>query len=151
MSQTGVAALERSIDKTNQWLGELCVVLHTEDRQAAYLALRATLQAVRDFLEPGEAVDLAAQLPTFLRGVYFEGWRQTHKPARPRDKAAFLGRVAPHLKTPEYDAERVVRETLGVLAAHVSVGELDDVKRSLPADVRALWPATPAERLHESA
>jgi uncharacterized protein (DUF2267 family) len=41
----------------------------------------------------GEAADLAAQLPTLLRGAYYEAWRPAAVPVKHRGKADFLSRV----------------------------------------------------------
>ncbi len=141
MAVTGVRALERAIDTTNAWINAMCEVVHTDDRQLAWQGLRSTLQVLRDFLTPEEALDFAAQLPLLLRGAYVDGWRPSHTPVTVRTKAALLERVGEHLKVPDYDTERVVRAALSVVAAHVSAGEVGDVKSLLREEVRALWPS----------
>ena len=56
----------------------------------AYLALRTVLHALRDRLTVEEAVDLGAQLPMLIRGLYYEGWTLKGKPHKERTKADFL-------------------------------------------------------------
>ena len=72
MSATGVDSLDHSIQETNLWLKAVMRRLDTEDRHLAYVALRAVLQALRDRIGPENAVHLAAQLPTLIRGIYYE-------------------------------------------------------------------------------
>jgi len=38
--------------------------------------------------------ELAAQLPIFVRGVFYEGWDPTHTPEHARDVDSFLARIA---------------------------------------------------------
>jgi len=42
------------------------------DERRAYNALRAVLHALRDRLTTEEIAQFGAQLPTFVRGVYYE-------------------------------------------------------------------------------
>jgi uncharacterized protein (DUF2267 family) len=90
MSPSNVAAFDKTIEKTNVWLGELQAVLTWDDRERAYHALRAVLHALRDRLPPHEAVDLGAQLPMLVRGFYYDGWHPADKPLKYRDKRPFL-------------------------------------------------------------
>jgi uncharacterized protein (DUF2267 family) len=48
-------------------------------RRSAYGVLRAVLHQLRYGLTPEEVIDLAAQLPLIVRGVYFEGWRSARR------------------------------------------------------------------------
>ena len=73
MSISGVAALDHTVQETNAWLRAVAEQLHFEDRQHAYNALRAVLHALRDRLPPEVAVHFGAQLPTLVRGLYYEG------------------------------------------------------------------------------
>jgi uncharacterized protein (DUF2267 family) len=68
-------------------------VLGWPNRHKAYLALRATLHALRDRLTVEEVAQLGAQLPTLIRGFYYEGWDPTGKPLRVRHKEQFLARL----------------------------------------------------------
>jgi len=69
------ASLSHAVQLTQQWLKELRDNGDLDDEAAALSALRAVLHQLRDRLTPEEAVDLAAQLPLIVRGIYFEAWR----------------------------------------------------------------------------
>ena len=136
-----VAALDKTLEKTNAWLAHLDTALDWRDRQRSYAALRGVLHAIRDRLPPQEAVDLAAQLPMLVRGLFFEGWRLAGKPRRYRHKAEFLAQVAteaPWLAAE--DREQVVTAVFALLSSELGAGETDQVRASLPAELRELWP-----------
>jgi uncharacterized protein (DUF2267 family) len=147
MSLTGLASLDTSVHATNTWIKDLAEELGWADaggRQRAYHALRAVLHALRDRLPVGEVADLAAQLPLILRGVYYEGWRpaaSVANSAKDHNKAQFVGHVAMQMDGAMTggDVEDLVRAVFRVLARHVSGGEVDDVRNSMPARLRDLW------------
>ncbi len=97
MSDTQVTRLDHSVQQTNIWLKALCEELRWEDRHDAYRALRAVLHALRDRLTAEQAVHLGAQLPTIVRGLYYEGWRLSANPDSERQPADFAARVAAEL------------------------------------------------------
>jgi len=68
MSTTGLEVFDRTVQKTNSWLHDLMQVLQWADKHKAYLALRATLHALRDRLTVDEVAQLGAQLPMLIRG-----------------------------------------------------------------------------------
>ena len=106
----------------------------------AYHALRVVLHALRDRLTVEEAVQLGAQLPMLVRGFYYEGWNPAGKPAKAH-RAEFLDTIRSGFRPQEdADAERIARAVFKVVAAHISEGEIRDVKQILPKDLRALWP-----------
>ena len=128
------------IEKTNEWLGELMHELNKHDRHGAYHALRVVLHALRDRLTVNEAANLGAQLPTLIRGIYYEGWRPAAVPVRERKKEQFLSHVRESYKHDEsVDVEEVVRAVLRVLANRVSAGEIEDITHSLPKELNSLW------------
>jgi uncharacterized protein (DUF2267 family) len=94
MSITGLDVFDSTVHQTNAWLKAIMGRLGTEDRHRAYLALRTTLQALRDRLQPEMAVHLGAQLPMLVRGVYYEDWHMAGTPTRERHKEEFLAHVA---------------------------------------------------------
>jgi uncharacterized protein (DUF2267 family) len=141
MSATGLDVFDTTLHKTNSWLNDLMQVLGWPDRHKAYMALKATLHALRDRLTVEEVAQLGAQLPMLIRGVYYEGWDPTGKPLRIRHKEQFLGRIEEHFRGDDFIAsERVARAVFTVLARRVSEGEIEDVKHVLPAEMRDLWP-----------
>jgi uncharacterized protein (DUF2267 family) len=139
--RTDLSAFDSTVQTTHLWLKELMGLLGWQDQHRAYLALRAVLQALRDRLSVDGAAALGAQLPLLIRGFYYEGWHPHGKPLKERKKEEFLAHVrAPFRQEPDFDPEPVVRAVLQVLAAHVSAGEVDKVKNTLPGEIRALWP-----------
>jgi uncharacterized protein (DUF2267 family) len=140
MSTTHVKAFDKTLQITNEWLAEVQHEFGWQDRHKAYVALRAVLHTLRDCLFVEEAVDLAAQFPTLLRGMYYEGWTPAKVPVR-MDLEAFVQSVRRHFKDePKIDAEWVIQGVLRVMARHVTQGELRDVKHLLPAALQGLWP-----------
>jgi uncharacterized protein (DUF2267 family) len=113
----------------------------TDDPHLAYGALRVVLHSLRDRLPVDEAVDLAAQLPMLIRGLYYEGWRTSGKPVR-AGKEEFLAAIRQHFASnvTKPDAEVLARVVLGVLVRHVSAGEMRDVRGVLPKELRELLP-----------
>lgn len=136
---THIPKLDHSVDITNVWLAELAASLGTDDRQHAYRILRAFLHTLRDGLSVGESADLVAQLPIVLRGVYFQNWQPHRRPRRYHDRCAFLRRFAEEAGLEnEADVQYAAATALGELSRHVSVGEVGDLMRVLPPDVREL-------------
>jgi uncharacterized protein (DUF2267 family) len=116
-------------------------VLQWADKHKVYLALRATLHALRDRLTVDEVAQFGAQLPMLIRGFYYEGWDPTDKPLRVRDKEEFLARIEQQFKDDDsIDPEVVARAVFFVLEHRVTQGEIEDVKQILPAEIRDLWP-----------
>jgi uncharacterized protein (DUF2267 family) len=131
--------IEHSVEKTHVWLKDLGRQLGDEDRVYAFRVLRAVLHTLRDRLTVELAATLGAQLPTLIRGVYYEDWRPSRTPLAIHDVDAFLQRVADegHMAG-ETEASVAVGAVMAVLRAHVTTGEIDDVLAVLPADIRAL-------------
>lgn len=148
MSATGLEVFDTTLQKTNQWLRELMQHLAWADRHQAYLALRATLHALRDRLNVDEAAELGAQLPMLIRGLYYEGWDPSHKPKKSRSRREFLMDVEKQFTGDTLVAtEAIALAVFKVLETHVSHGEIADVRHVLPARIRELWvTAVPSAR-----
>jgi uncharacterized protein (DUF2267 family) len=115
--------------------------LEWTSRARAWSGLRAVLHALRDRLMFEEAFDLAAELPMVIRGMYVEGWDRRHRAMKLRSKEEFLTLVAENLfRAPDTDPEPLTRAVFGLLARHLDIGEIDQVRAMLPDPVRRLWP-----------
>jgi len=141
MSTTGVRNLDRAMHKTNEWLNELDEEFGWNDKQRTYQSLRSVLHALRDRLRTEESVQLAAQLPMTVKGMYFDGWNPSKTPMKIRSREEFLQKIVdeyggPDVSAPDEMAQAVFRH----LERYVSEGEIDDVKASLPEQIRQLWP-----------
>lgn len=137
----GLGVIETSAQATHEWINELAERIETDDRRRALRLLRETLHALRDVLSHDEAAHLAAQLPVFLRGIYYEGWRPSATPVPDRSGAAFLARIARAFdRTPDYPVRADVEEVFRLLAHRISDGEVQDLRGALAADLRELWP-----------
>jgi uncharacterized protein (DUF2267 family) len=134
-------SFENSIHTGNSWLKDIAREMGCSDEpHRAYKALRASLHALRDRLTLAEVADLGAQLPMLVRGLYFEGWRPEHHGVAERKKQQFLDHISAELHDdPTIDPEEAARAVFRVLERHVSPGEISDVKRTLPRDIRDLW------------
>ncbi len=142
MNDTQVAALDHTIQQTNIWLKKLAEDHHLGDRQHAYNALRAVLHVLRDRLTPEQAVHLGAQLPTLVRGIYYEGWRLAGKPAGERQPTEFATLVAAQLP-PQFprDGLSVTKAVFDLLRKELDPGETAKIIDTLPLPLRGLWPA----------
>lgn len=80
---TGLDVLDMTVQKTNEFLEKVEADLEwTGRRHQAYQAVRAVLHALRDRLPIDLEAHLAAELPLFLKGVFFEGWSPARVPIK---------------------------------------------------------------------
>ena len=102
-----------------------------------YRVLRAFLHALRDHLTVDEAAALAAQLPIFVRGVFYEGWDPSGTPEHARDLDSFLQRIASEARLAgETEASFAATAANRVLSRHISAGEAGSVLQQLPRHLR---------------
>jgi len=104
----------------------------------AYVLLRAVLHALRDHPAVDACAHLAAQLPTLVRGFYYEGWHPADKPLKYRDQAEFKRLVAAEApRIPEEALDDGIEAVLKVLSEKATPGEIRKVKSSLPKQLRS--------------
>ena len=144
MAGTTVDAVQRTVQKSIEWLHDLAADLGVDER-TAWRVLRAYLQLLRDRLTVDEAAQLAAQLPHLLRGVFYEGFDPSRQPERIRDREVFLERLRERAQLADAEeAANVAAAATRVLRRHITEGEFEDLLAQLPAEIRdVLVPDSP--------
>jgi uncharacterized protein (DUF2267 family) len=136
------ATVAHAVQQTQVWLKELRDNADLADEATALSVLRAVLHQLRDRLSVEEAVDFAAQLPTLVRGIYYEGWRPARAPQKVRTKRKFLDQVTLKLLPHPIPPEPAVRNVFALITHHCDPGEIGDVVSQMPSELQDLWPAT---------
>jgi uncharacterized protein (DUF2267 family) len=108
------------------------------DREHAGEAIAATLATLAERLDPGEARDLAAEVPP-----EYAPWLATDTPADRFGVDEFIRRVAEREGVDAARAERDARAVFAALGNAVSAGELADAAAQLPQDFAPLLPRGP--------
>jgi uncharacterized protein (DUF2267 family) len=143
MSRTGVDSLDRSIERTNQWLGDVASSFETEDRKLAYRVTRSWLHTLRDRLPVTVAAHLAAQLPELLRGVFYEGWNPSKVPTK-YDRDEYIARFARNAQIHNTEVQKASQLVTSAMRRHLSDGVVNEAFGVLPADIRELIEPTAA-------
>jgi uncharacterized protein (DUF2267 family) len=140
MSATGLDVFDKTLQNTNTWLGEIMEELGP-DRQVAWHALGAVLHTLRDMIPVGAAVNLGAQLPLLVRGLYYDQWLSPDTPVNFRKRDEFLANVQKGLANIRpVDPTAATEAVLRVLNHHIAPGQVDKTRAILPEQIRALWP-----------
>ncbi|RJQ36953.1 DUF2267 domain-containing protein [Candidatus Microgenomates bacterium] len=131
---------EATIQKTNELLKEIERKFCWENRRnQSYAALRAVLHTLRNRLTVEEAVQLGAQLPMLIRGMYYEGWNPKHVPVK-MDKEEFLGEIRRQFPLSiEGTTEDLVCVVLQALQKYISFGEAQNLISILPKDIAQMF------------
>lgn len=136
MVATGVLAFDTSVREAARWLDEVMERLQVTDPEAAYVALRATLQALRDRLTADQAAELGAHLPMVIQGMFWEGWHPRNTPVQERRKEVFLSRLQAGLGDREgLDPEQAARAVVSVLSNRIPPRGMRSVLAALPRDL----------------
>ena len=69
-----VYVIERSVDDATVWIDRLDRKMGWSDRNRSLRLLGTMLHVLRDTLTVVEVAHLGRQLPTVIRGIFFEGW-----------------------------------------------------------------------------
>ncbi|MEU0551129.1 DUF2267 domain-containing protein [Micromonospora sp. NPDC005979] len=142
MPDSMISAFESSLDKTNLILKDIedAYGWPKERRNQSYAALRTVLHLLRDRLAVNESVQFAQQLPVLVRGIYFDGWNPSDVPIK-LNRDDFLYEVRQGFPyDAEGGAERVTQVVLDTLRRHVTQGEWQDVRDTMPKDLAMMLP-----------
>jgi uncharacterized protein (DUF2267 family) len=140
MSANGLEVFDKTLHITNTWLGEIMAEIGT-DRHVAWHVLGTVLRAMRDRMSLGLAVHLGAQLPLLIRGVYYDQWNPAQEPAKWRSLDEFLNLVSADFRGMEaIDPAKAAQAVFRVLNHYVDPGQVENVRKAMPEEVRAIWP-----------
>jgi uncharacterized protein (DUF2267 family) len=134
-----IREIDDALRATEDLIDDLMRRLAWHDRERVYLALLATLHALRDCLGRDEAVHVERTCRPFCAvsimrvGIPADaGWLRRDKP---------FSRVFMMHRDLGVDAEQVARSVLAVLAARMPAPELEDAKAATPKELHNLWPS----------
>lgn len=134
-----IKGIQKSLNTTASVLKRMTDTDLFSGRNDAFVVLRATLKALRDRIEVGEAIHLGGQLPALLRGFYYEGWDLSHRPDRTKTQEEFLERVRFHLHGHEaLNLWELVPIALKSVFDSIDDGEAEQVIHSLPPEIQDL-------------
>jgi uncharacterized protein (DUF2267 family) len=135
--------------KGNAFLKNLATRLGNENNEdKAMRVLRSVFHVLRLRLTPEESMQMIAQLPMALKGLYVDGWKLHHKKSRMKtieqfavevviaDREAALGDFYG-----EQEVFAAIRAVLETLADYVSPGEIEDMIKVMPADLKQVMEA----------
>ena len=129
------------MDKTNLILKDIeqAYGWSKDRRNQSFAALRTVLHLLRDRMPMQESVEFS-HLPVLVRGVYFDGWDPSNVPIKlNRDDFLYEVRQGFPYQT-DGGPERVVQVVLDTLRRHVTQGEWDDVRATMPGDLARMIP-----------
>lgn len=140
MSWTGLDTFDTALQKADIWLKQIMMELNTDSKRQAYMGLRSVLHALRDRLTVDEAVDLGAQLPLLIRGIYYDEWNPSKTPVKDRHLDQFLLHIQNNFRIDSMqEIEQITRAVFKVIRSKVTEGEIKDVKGMMPQELRDLW------------
>jgi uncharacterized protein (DUF2267 family) len=135
---------EHHAQKGDEFLNRLALRLGDENnKDRAMRILRSVFHVLRQRLTPEESMQMIAQLPMALKGLYVDGWKLHHRKSKMKtieqfacevvlaDREAALGDF--------YGEEEVfvaIRAVMETLADYVSPGEIEDMISVMPADLK---------------
>jgi len=139
---TAFPVFDTTIQKTMIIIDEVSTKGKFHDREQAFKALRGTLLTLRDRLPVNLTAQIGAQLPILLSGFYYEGWKPAATPKKDRSQDEFLKHIDDYLsdKAPDLNSTHVAKTVFKVLSNHISEGEVEDILKALPEELRELWP-----------
>ncbi len=132
--------LDKSTQKTKEWLHEIQDELGWEDENMVYLATRAVIQTLRDRLPIEEAIELADELPMVMKGMYYEGYSPSGKPKKIKNREEFFQEVQEKSSGRPIKSEEATNAVFNTLERKLGGGgEIVQVRGNLPKDIQNLW------------
>lgn len=134
------AMFQRTLSQTQAWLHDLQDHVGLRDEQQAYKVLRGVLHTLRDRMPSDQAAQLGAQLPTLVRGIYYEAWPAGSTPDIIRSKSEYLDTLYDRIGEEGVDPEQSACAVHGLLAEELEDGAVDNAVHLMNGDLKDLWP-----------
>lgn len=139
MATNGLEILDKSNQGVHIWLNDITDHIGP-DKHCAYRALHAVLHVIRDRLSVEQAVQLSSQLPLFIKGMYFDQWHPAGKPEKYRTADELCERISTEMKgARKVNPRLAAMAVMKAMSTHISRGEIEKIKGSMPGHIRALW------------
>jgi uncharacterized protein (DUF2267 family) len=144
MRFTGLDIFDATIERATAWLRDLMRELNWTNYRKSYVALRLVLQGIRDHLPLRDAVRFGNQLPSLIRGFYFEDWDLEGKPLQWKSRDDLLAGICTYFDetdTSEASPEAIVNAVFRLLEKKAAEGEIENLHHFFPSELRELWPS----------
>jgi len=132
-------------EEAHEYIKKMALQLgFTEERTLR--AVRAVLHAIRDRIGVGESLNLISQFPFFLKGLYVERWKLSERVENFSTLDEFAERImagAGRTFVVDFESKEqavgVSRAVMHSLRRYVSEGELANVYKNLPKELKAIY------------
>lgn len=134
--------VEKSFHKAIDWLYDIEEACGWDDgdQKKAMGALRAVLHQLRDLLPIENTAHLSAQLPLFIRGLFFESWVPGREPSRIRKKEDFLDAIYQSIQVyNEPDVEKITKNILRIIFQKIDPLEKEKIIKTIPDGLKELF------------
>ena len=138
---------EKFAQKGRAFINEIAIELgDQQDPKRALRITKAVLHALRNKISPEESLQMISQLPLYVKAIYVDNWKLHTSDVKIRHVEDFLGLVKKELGVTKdhdlrnlKDTEDATRAVFKVLQNHVSKGEIQDIKNTLPRELSELF------------
>jgi uncharacterized protein (DUF2267 family) len=137
-----VAALDQSMQKTNEWLNDLTVIGAFKSEEEAYSVLRIVLHKLRDSLSIDLVAHLGAQFPLVIAGLYYSGWHPASPINHEHRKTVFLNSISEELEknSNNISSQQAIKAVYKLLQKRISPGLIKKIKQAFPRQLQEFWP-----------
>lgn len=139
---------EDNIKNATVLLQDVAAELQTDDLNKAGRIFRAVLQSIRDRLPVNDAIQFAAQLPIFWKGIYFDQYDTSKVPVTIRNAHDWINYIrnknafaANSDFQQDDEITAAFRAVFQALQRTMTDGQLQKVKQSLNEDIQELLAA----------
>ncbi len=137
---------EKYAQEGNEFLNKLAKGLgHPEEDGRTGIILRAVMHTLRERITISESLNLLAQLPMFLKGIYVDGWNYKEKPLDLKSVEDFTNEVKKYQAQYgerqfnwEDPTEEIVKTVLHHLGKYISDGQFEDIIAQMPKPLKKM-------------